>query len=213
MADEQYAIKRRIKQHKLIRKARRGEIFVRRLYKFIRFCIVIALFYGLYRVANAHYWYFPRDTFQTGNNIQIMGNSIVSSEKILAEIKKVQPEYEPLYKINPNNIVNKLEELPPIKRAYIRRFWLPARLVIIIQEIIPAIVISPTEDTPEIAAYSFDGDFISRDYLPLNKKDNVIKVLSYGNNDDYEKWDSDKINFLYKLVKQIENYSGEKVKY
>ena len=214
MADERYSIQRRIKQHKLLRKARRGEIFIRRIFKFFRFCLVLFLLYGLYRVANSHYWYFPRDMLSKGKNIQILGNSIVSNKKIFNEIQKVEIPYEPLYKVNPEKLVNVLEALPPIKRVYIRRFWLPARLVIVVEEVIPAITISPAENTPEVAAYSFDGEYISRDYLPLSNNIHAIKVLSYGTkDDDYENWDDKKIQSLYKLVKQIEHYSGEKVKY
>ena len=213
MADEQYSVKRRIKRNKLIRKKRRGEIRIRRFFMFLRFCLVVSIFYGLYRVANSHYWYFPNDMFTTGKNIYIYGNSIVSSARVFSEIQKAMPEKEPFYNINPEKMVNELEKLPPVKRAYIRRFLFPARLVIMLQEVIPAIVISPSDDTPEVAAYSFDGEFISRDYLPLSKKTHAIKILSYGTKDDYENWDEEKITFLYKLAKRIEYYSGQKVKY
>lgn len=214
MADELYSTKRRIKALKLRRKARRTEIAVRRLYKIFKFCLIIFMFYGVYRVMNAHYWYLPNDALETGNKIQILGNSIVSNKKILNEIRKVPLPKEPLYKINPDDMVQVLENLPPIKRVYLRRFWFPARLVIIVQEVIPAIIISPSEDTAEVAAYSFDGEYINRDYLPLSKKPHAIKVLSYGTeSDDYEKWDKEKINMLYRLAKQIEHYSGEKVQY
>lgn len=215
MADEQkYSVQRRIKQHKLRRKARRVEIIVRRLFKIFRFCLVLFMFYCIYRLANAHYWFFPQDMLSTGRNIEIHGNSIVSGKKILSEIRKIHIGNEPLYKINPDEMVKELEALPPIKKAYIRRFWFPARLVVMVQEVIPAVIISPSEMTPEVAAYSFDGEFISREYLPLTKKPYAIKVLSYGTkDDDYEKWDIKKIMSLYRLVKETEHYSGEKVQY
>ena len=214
MSDEQYVIQRRITQHKLKRKARRVEILIRRLFKIIKFCLILALFYSVYKVANSHYWYLTSDTFENGKNIEILGNDIVSNDKILKEIQKIQIEKQPIYKINPDKIVKGLETLPPIKRAYVRRFWYPARLVVMVQEVIPAIVIMPSENVAEVAAYSFDGEFINRDYLPLAKKNYAIKVLSYGTkDDDYEKWDEKRINTLYKLVREIEYYSGEKAKY
>ncbi len=214
MTDEQHLIKRRIKQNQLRRKARRVEIIVRRLYKITRFLLIVLLIYFVYRVANAHYWYLPKDIFITGKNVEISGNSIVSDKKILSEIRKIHLDNEPLYKINPDDMVKELEMLPPVHKAYIRRFWLPARLVIMIQEVIPAIVISPSENTPEVAAYSFDGVFISREYLPLNDKSHAVKILSYGTSeDDYEKWNLKKIMNLYRLVKETEHYSGEKVQY
>lgn len=213
MADEQYSIRRRIKQHKLLRKARRIEIIVRRLYKFSRFCLILLIFYGIYIYTNAQCWFFPDDMLTQGKNIQIYGNSIVSNQKILSEIRKI-PVNQPLYKFNPEPMVKELEALKPIKKAYVRRFLFPARLVIVVQEVIPAIVISPSEIMPEVAAYSFDGEYISREYLPLNKKDYAVKILSYGTkDDDYEKWDTKKIMNLYRLVKETEHYSGQKVQY
>ena len=213
MSDEKYFVKRRLKLLKLRRKARRGEIAVRRLFALLRFCLIIFIFYGLYRVANCHYWYFPSVGLKPGKNIEIMGNSIVKKKKIFSAIKNLPLPKEPIYKINPNIIAREIEKLPPIKKAYVRRFWNPARLVIAVQEVIPAIVISPSEDTREVAAFSFDGEYISHEYLPLSKKTHAIKILSYGTNDDYEQWDKKKINDLYNLAKQIEYYSKEKVQY
>ncbi len=214
MTDEQYSVKRRIKQYQLRRKARRAEIIVRRLFKIFRFILIIALFYFVYRIANSHYWFLPQDIFITGKNVEILGNSIVSNDKILDTVRKIHLDNEPLYKINPDEMVKELELLSPIKKTYIRRFWFPARLVIMVQEVIPAIIISPSEFTPEIAAYSFDGEFISSEYLPLNEKSHAVKILSYGlPEDDYEKWDVKRIMHLYRIVKETEYYSGEKVQY
>lgn len=212
MSDEQHIIKRRIKLLKLRRKARRGEIFIRRVYKILRFFLILFIFWGVYRVSISKYWYLPIS--ETEKNIQIIGNSIVSRNKIINEVKKVPLPDKPIYKINPNKLAKKLEELSPIQKVYIRRFWYPARFVIAVQEVVPAIVITPYENVPEVAAYSFNGVYISREYLPLTKKNNVIKILSFGvGDDDYEKWDVEKINKLYKLVKLVEFYSGEKAKY
>jgi len=211
-----YVVQRRIRQQKLRRKARRGEIALRRLYKFIRFLFILFLFYAAYRLSAAHYWYLSNDIYdaQDKKHIEILGNSIVSSEKIISEMKKYPLEKKQLYKINPDKIANQIEQLPPVKRAYVRRYWLPARLVVMVEEVTPAITISPAEDAPDIAAFARTGEMIGREYLPLNERSNAVKILSYGTKgDDYEKWDTEKINTLYKLAKTIEGYAGEKVEY
>lgn len=214
MPEENYSVKRRIKYLKLRRKARRGEIFIRRVFKVLRFCLIVLIVYGVYLLSDAKYWYLPEDIFSAGNNIEFSGNSIVSDKKMLNELKKVQLEKAPIYRINPDKISRAIEALPPVKRAYTRRLWMPARLFIAVEEVIPAVIISPYEDTPEIAAFSFDGTFISREYLPLANRKNIVKVLSFGTkDDDYEKWDKKKVNLLYRLADEIEYYSGEKVKY
>ena len=212
----EYAVERRIKQQKLRRKARRGEIAIRRLYKFIRFILIIAIFYGIHKAACSHYWYFPTDIYssQSSDKIEILGNKIVPKQKILNEMRKFPVEYKPIYRINPEKLAHALEQLSPVKRAYVRRYWFPARFVVMIEEVTPAIKIAPTEYAKELAAYTLDGEFIGREFLPFQYADNSVKVLSYGTKgDDYEKWDVEKINQLYKLAKQLEVYSGEKLEY
>ncbi len=209
-------IQRRMKKEKLRRKARRGEIALRRIYKFIRFIFIIFIFYLLYKLALSSYWYLPQNIFEEprGKHIEILGNKIVSNEKILNEMKKITLENMPIYKINPAETANQIEQLSPVKRAYVRRYWLPARIVVMIEEVNPAITISPAENTNEVAAFSLTGEMIGREYLPLKDNFNTVKVLSYGTKgDDYEKWDVEKINNLYRLVKLIEQYAGERVQY
>jgi len=213
MQEENYSVKRRIKYLKLRRKARRGEIFIRRVFKVLRFCLIVLIVYGVYLLSDAKFWYLPDDIFSAGNNIEFSGNSIVSDKKLLNELNKTALEKAPLYRINPDKISRAIEALPPVKRAYTRRFWFPARLFIAVEEVIPAVLISPAEDAPEIAAFSFDGTLISREYLPLSNRKNIVKVLSPAANDDYMKWDKKKVNLLYRLADEIEYYSGEKVKY
>ncbi len=211
----EYAVKRRIKHHKLRRQARRGEILVRRIYKFCRFIFVLFIFYSAYRLGATHFWYLPQDIYEKQSvHLEILGNQITPKNKIIAEMKKIPLENEPLYKINPAPIAHQIEQLPPVKRAYIRRYWLPARLVVMVEEVTPAITISPKEDAPDIAAFAITGELIPREYLPLNIKQKVPRILTYGTKgDDYENWDIERITKLYMLAKHIEEYSGEQVEY
>ncbi len=211
-----YAVQRRIKQQKLRRKARRGEIAIRRIYKLVRFAFILFIFYATYRLAICHYWLLPNNIYDNGvgKHIEILGNEIVSDKKILNEMKKFPIEKKPIYQINPAEIANGIEQLSPVKRAYVRRFWFPARYVVMVEEVTPAITISPSEEAPAVAALAITGELIGREYLPLSDKFKAVKVLTYGtNNDDYEKWDVEKINNLYKLAKLLEEYSGEEVEY
>ena len=212
----EYIVQRRIKQQRLRRKARRGEIAIRRIYKLVRFVFIIFIFYATYRIAICHYWFLQSNIYEQNNvkRIEILGNNIVSDKKIINEMKKFPIERKPIYQISPAEIANGIEQLSPIKRAYVRRFWLPARYVVMIEEVTPVITISPSEEAPEIAALAITGELIGREYLPLPNKFNAVKVLTYGtNNDDYENWDEEKISNIYKLARLIEEYSGEKVEY
>ena len=214
--ENNYIVNRRLKQHKLRRKARRGEIFVRRVFKIFRFCVVLFIFYSIFRLGATRHWLLPNDVYQkpVGERVLILGNSIVSNEKILNQMQEVQLEKKQLFKIDPKPIENKIEELVPIKRAYIRRFWLPSRLVVMVEELTPAITIAPSEEVQPVVAFAMTGELITREFLPLPSEDDVIKILTYGNKgDDYDNWDIERIEYLYKLGSMIEEYSGEQVQY
>ena len=210
-----YAVERRLKQHKLRRQARRGEIAVRRIYKFCRFVFVLFIFYSAYRLCATHFWYLPTNIYENPSiNLEVLGNRIVSTERIISEMKSVPLKKEPLYKINPAETTKQIEKLPPIKRAYIRRYWIPARLVVMIEEVTPVLTISPAEDAPDVAAFAITGELIPKEYLPLSEKQKTTKILTYGTKgDDYENWDIERITNLHNLAIHLEEYSGEKVEY
>lgn len=212
----EYVVQRRIKHQKLRRKARRGQIFMRRLYKFVRFCFVIFIFYATYRLCATHYWYLPDNIYTNENtqHLEILGNKITSNAKIITQMQKVVLPKEPLYKIDPAEIAREIEQLPPVKRAYIRRYWIPSRLVVMVEEVTPAFTIAPSEEAPDIAAFGLTGELIPREYLPLSDSYNITKILSYGTKgDDYENWDVDRIKKLHNLAQLLNEYSGEKVEY
>ena len=212
----EYIVQRRIKRQKLRRKARRGEIFMRRLYKLIRFCFVIFIFYATYRLSATHYWYLPQDIYTNPKTqyLEILGNEITSNAKIVSEMQKVVLPKEPLYKIDPAETARQIEQLPPIKRAYIRRYWIPARLVVMVEEVTPAFTIAPSEEAPDIAAFALTGELIPREYLPLKEINNIKKFISYvTKGDDYENWDIERIKEIYNIARLLNEYSGEKVEY
>ena len=83
-----------------------------------------------------------------------------------------------------------------------------------IEEVTPALIISPNEESPAVAAFALSGELITREYLPLNTKFPVIKILSYGGkSDDYDNWDKEKILKLYNIANAIKSYSNENVEY
>ena len=214
--ENSYVVNRRLKHHKLRRQARRGEIFVRRVFKFVRFCFILFIFYSVFRLGATRHWFLPDNLYERplGEKIEILGNSIVSSDKILYQMQQVPLENKQIFKIDPKNIENKIEELIPIRRAYIRRFSFPARFVVMVEELTPAITIAPAEDVSPVVAFAMTGELITREYLPLPDESDVIKVLTYGNKgDDYDNWDIERIEYLYKLGQLIEEYSGEDVLY
>ena len=215
--EESRFVRRRMKLLRLQSKARRGRIKITRLYKFFRFLLVVGLFYLCYLMINSSHWFFPSNYKFTKNHserLEIVGNSIVPDSQIIRELADLKIKDIPIYKQNPDSIKKKIEGIAPIKRVFVRRYWFPARYVIMVEERVPLLLIAPTENVPPVAMFTSCGKYIGREYLPLDKAYDTTLVLSYGTQgDDYEEWDIEKVSLLDKLSKKIEEYSGEKVSY
>ena len=103
--------------------------------------------------------------------------------------------------------------MEPIQNVYIRRFWFPARLQIIVIERTPIVTISPNLEAPPIAFFSADGKLIGREYMPLDDDYETVAVITYGSGDDYRNWDVVKVKNFKKLADLVEIETGEKVEY
>ncbi|MCQ2957744.1 MAG: FtsQ-type POTRA domain-containing protein [Candidatus Gastranaerophilales bacterium] len=179
----------------------------------VKCLLIIFLLFCSSRIAICHFWYLPQNAFQKypSKYLKIIGNRITPEDKILKTIKTIPIEKKPIYLINTSSYEKEIEKLSPVKRAFVRRYWLPARFEVTIEEEIPVLTVSPTPNAPEIAALTRDGRVISKNYLPLPEKANkTYKILTY---DDYTKWSKDEIIFLKTLSQRIEDFSGEKLLY
>lgn len=214
--EQNSTVKRRIKASQLRRKLNRNSAFFRKTYKFLRFVFVVILFYFAYQICGLKGWYIDAENFYNGEaeNIEILGNEIVSRERILNTIREFNITSEPIYKLNPSAMTNKLTKITPIEKTYIRRYAFPARLVIMVDEILPVITISPSENAPDVVAFAITGELITRDFLPLPNHIKTTRILSYGTQgDDYHDWNKEKVLMLYNLARATEEYSGENVEY
>lgn len=214
--EQNSTIKRRIKASQLRRKLNRNSAFFRKTYKFLRFIFTIYLFYLAYTIFTMPQWYIDEEEFYNGNanNVEILGNEIVSRERIINTIREFNITSDPIYKLNPTLMTNKLREITPINNAYIRRYAFPSRLVVMIDEVTPVLTISPSEIAPDVVAFAITGELIGREFLPLPQQFKTVKILTYGTQgDDYHDWNKEKILMLYNLARATEEYSGEEVEY
>ena len=198
------------------RKVRKQGIFLVRFRKLCRFLITLLILYFTYRLMISAKWYLPKDTITSYEikRIQIVGNKITPTYKIITAISDVELPHEPIYMINTDEFSKKISALAPVKKVYVKRVWAPARIIIYVEEREPILTIAPSKDVAPIAYFSKDGKLVGREYLPLPEGYNPILVLTYGNqNDDYIKWNKDKVISIEKLAKTIEKASGEKVQY
>jgi len=211
----QYTYDRRMKESKLKRKIRKSRNNIKTIYVFLRFFLLCFLVMLIYFIINLKYWKLNPMAFSSlGNSsIKIENNYIASSQKILNAVKENEVPDCPIFLMNTDGIKESILKISPIENVYIKRFWMPARIEILVQERVPAITIAPNENVPPIAFYTKDGTLIGRAYLPLNPCFKTVKVLTYGTYAGKGKMDANKIKFITTIAKDIEQASKEPVQY
>lgn len=209
--DEAY-IKTRIRRNKQERTVRRTNMWMRRMKVLLRFCTILVLIFVCYKLIRLNQWYMSSDAFDSMESpyLEIINNKIVPDYYILAALRKNEVPKVPIYMFDTSNIKNNIMELPPVENVYIRRFWFPARLQIIVQERIPIITIAPDENVEPIAFFAKGGKLIGRDFLPLDPSFKTIRILTYGTQgDDYRHWDEQRVEMLEKVAKTVKSVSKE----
>lgn len=211
-----YSAQRRMQKNRMERKIRQSQMWLRRFQLFARMVMIIALILFGYKLLKLPQWYLSKNVFNSLDNpsLEILNNKIVPSYKILAALRRSEVPHKPIYRLETDEIKNNIMQLDPIENVYIRRFWFPARLQIIVEERVPIISISPALNVAPVAFFAKGGKLIGRDYMPLPKSFKTVLVLSYGaKGDDYRSWDNEKIKLIEKVAKSVEANSSERVEY
>ena len=207
--------KRKAKAYKLKRKIGCAKRRISRIRMLIRVTLIFGLLYFSYRALNAHWWILnPDDVLSMKKNaVKVEGNLITPEYKITDIIKTSDIEKTEIYKISTKQMEDNISSLQSVKKAYVRRFWFPARIVVYVDEVTPVFLITPNPDAAPISAITKDGGFMGREFMPIPSKFKTVKIISYGNVDDYEKWDKKRVDEILKLIRTIEAYSKEPVEY
>lgn len=202
-----------------IGKMKRRVAFARKRIRQFRMLIRVFLIFGIivfcYYVLNLRGWYLnPDDILNLNPNVvKIEGNVITPTQKISDLIRTIDVPHEQIYKFSTRELENEISNLQSVRKAYVRRFFFPARIIIYTDEVTPVFVIAPNENSMPISAITREGKFVGREYMPIPSKFKTIKILSYGNQDDYENWDKKRIDEILEFIKTIEVYSKQKVVY
>lgn len=207
---------KKVKKIQRERQIRKGRMWQERLRAIFRFFVSIGIIILFIWLANLPQWYMDKSSFKVYNpdNIEIIGNKIVPTYKIFSTLRDLNIPDRPIYFYSTKSVSDKICELSPIDKVYIRRYAFPARMTIIVREKVPSVVIAPDEKVKPIAFFTKDGTLVGREYLPLAPVFKTIKVLSYGNKgDDYHKWNKERIQQIEKIVRYVETYAKEPVLY
>lgn len=214
---ENIAMQRRIKKSQMERNVRRAKMRLKRIHAIFSFVFLVCLCIITYKLLTMQGWYLTPSAFDRLENnayLKIVGNNITSDKKILLALRAVDLPYKPIYLINPTSLSLSIKELPPIKNVYIRRLGFPARLIVHIEELTPALSIAPNLDVAPVAFFTTCGKLIRGDYLPLDKSYKTYLVLSYDiSGDNYNNWSPQKVATVFHLAQEIEKYAGAKIKY
>ena len=214
MGQEYY--RRRLKANKMKRKIASTRASIRNFRVLLRLILIILIIFCSLKVLKSHYWYINKTKMAIADPtvIKIEGNIITPKYKIVDLIRQTQLPNTQIFRLDTTELKDNIEQLQPIKRVYVRRFWLPARLNIIIEERTPVFLITPKLDSEPISAITDDGVLIDREYMPISPKFITYKIITYGvRGDDYEKWNKQRVDEILKLIKSFESYSGQKVEY
>lgn len=210
-----YHQNRRLQQAKMQRQVRKSQRRLNQLRALWKLFITIGLICVGIFILKMPQWRLHSNAFDSLNSpaLEIVNNRIVPSQKILSALRRNQVPLKPIFMVKTDNLKKSIMQLEPIQDVYIRRFWFPARMQIIIIERTPVITIAPDEKVAPIAFFSSDGKLIGHDYMPLSNEFKTVRVLTFGRGDDYRNWDKTKINNFKKLAMTVEMASGEIVEY
>ncbi len=203
---------RKLKYLRLKRRLRKWQIALARSRVLVRILGILLLVWIIIKLSGLQAWYLSEDIFKTypNNSLQIEGNQIISKEQVVKALKYVYLPKKPLYLLDTTPIKEELEALSPVKKIFIRRYWAPARLKIVIDEKIPVIGIKPKPNVDYIAVFTNDASIIGKKYLPLNYQGRILTLLTYA---DYKKWTSKHIRLIYTIARSLELYSNQPLLY
>lgn len=206
---------RRLKQAKMQRQVRESQRRLNRLRVWYKLFLLVLLVLIGYFVLKMPQWKLPANAFDSleNNSLEILNNRIVPSQKILSALRRNQVPREHIFLVKTENLKKSITQLEPIQNVYIRRFWFPARLQIIVIERTPVVTITPSIDVPPIAFFSADGKLIGREYMPLADDYKTVLVITYGSGDDYRNWDIQKVTNFKNIAALVEAETGEAVEY
>ncbi|MBQ7763998.1 FtsQ-type POTRA domain-containing protein [bacterium] len=217
MADEKpkYNQNRRLKQAQMQRQIRQSQKRLNRLRVFYKLFLILGLILSIIFILKMPQWRLKPDAFDSVNSsaLEIINNNIVPEQKILSALRRNQVPQDLIFLVKTEDLKKSITQLEPIQNVYIRRFWFPARLQIIVIERTPIVTISPNLEAPPIAFFSADGKLIGREYMPLDDDYKTVLVITYGSGDDYRNWDAIKVKNFKKLADLIEAETGETVEY
>lgn len=215
LQDEFTLPKHSVKHRQTERKIRKKRKKLNRLKSFLRSVLLVVLLFLMYEFVKLPQWYLPQDVFKNSdsNKIEIVNNNIVPDTVVFNSLKNISVPKLPIFLMSVKPIKKELFKIPVIKSIYVRRYGFPARIQIILRERVPVAVIKTDLNAKPVAFFTSDGILIAnKNYMGLSNSKSLLTILTTSSKLD-KNWTVKKVNYIEKIVKAIETYSGEKVSY
>ena len=215
LQDEFTLPKHSVKHRQTERKIRKKRKKLNRLKSFLRSVLLVVLLFLIYEFVKLPQWYLPQDVFKNSdsNKIEIVNNNIVPDTVVFNSLKNISVPKLPIFLMIVKPIKKELFKIPVIKNIYVRRYGFPARIQIILRERVPVAVIKTDLNAKPVAFFTSDGILIAnKNYMGLSNSKSLLTILTTSSKLD-KNWTVKKVNYIEKIVKAIETYSGEKVSY
>ncbi len=213
--DEFSLVKHSVKHKQTERKIRKKRKKVNNIKKFLRFVLIVLLTFSGWQLYKLPGWYLAPDAFKNQNNctVEILNNKIVPTFVINKAIQNVPVSKLPIFLVHVQPIRKEIFKIPVIKNVYVRRYGFPARLQIIVRERTPIAVIKTDLKSRPAAFFTTDGVLITnKQYMNLPVGDNVSTILA-KTVDLNKNWTIKRVQYIEKIIKAVETYSGEKVEF
>lgn len=190
------------------KKLKRLKTFLR----FVLFWLLIGSIYGLFILPG---WYLREDAFSkpNGQTIEIVNNKIIPLNILYNSLREIRIKHVPIFMMPVTDIERELKKIPAVKEVFVRRYGFPARIQIIISERIPMAVIKTELNKIPVAFATTDNVIVTnKNFMHLAESDSTLRILV--KNPEFRKdWTIERVQYIDKIAKEVETYSGEKVQY
>ncbi len=205
--------KRKLKANKIVRKIQAKKRQLRLLRFLCRILIIVLIILAGIYILKLPMWHINQELLSKGDKkvVLIVGNHVTPTYKIVDMIRQTEIPDTEIFRLDTKEIEENIKRLEPVKDVRIRRFWFPARFLVLINESEPVFTIVTDLEAEPYSAVSRDGVLIGRDYMPIKKSEGTIKVIVPNNL--YIEWTKEKVNKILDAINIMEAYTNQKVKY
>lgn len=145
-------------------------------------------------------------------NLIIEDNTMATDSQILNILKRFNVSEKPIYLLNTDALKKALLKLDPIQKVVIRKYWLPARMKLVIIEKQPLFIVYGSNNSLPKYVIADDASKINKKYLPLpeNKNKNTYKIILPG---PERKWTTDIVDKYETIIHIAELSTKQNVEY